>query len=350
MSFWQGFAQAFKDADAKRTEDRRIQEERQFAQETRLEDRKWQEEFFFKKLEAETASQRETMLLQGMLGSGGRRSGGSGGGGADDSTVSLEVLMRAHPEIDPELAAQLAPFPNAIQTVFESLTDKKTEWANARLAWSPEQTNNMIRDIVPDPEIEVTPERVREIADLYRVDPSAEVFPGGPTFGTVIAGSLAGERSATVILDPTAAPDPMKPEAQRLFRETAENRMKGYLTNQIRQLNEEFALTTDSTNRTNAVTEEESTQLRQRINSLEALLSQVEDGFLDEALSSEFGTRALLDLWNSGDRTEYQRFFPSFKPHFNSIEEAQAAFQSGFIKPGQSVMVLDQGTYRQGRF
>lgn len=350
MSFWQGFAQAFKDADEKKTEDRRIQEERDFLSQQKADDRKWEEDFFFKKLRAESDEQRRTLLLQGT-GRSGRRSTGSSGSGGDDSSVTLEALVRAHPELDPEVVAQLAPYPEAIATVFETLNEKKTDWANARQAWTPETSNNFIMDIVPDGDEDITPERVADIAQMYGVDPSAEVYTGsGTTWGDVISQQEAGDPSAEVLFDPTAAPDPMKPEAQRLYRETAENRMKGYLATQLQQLNAEFAEKTDPTSRDTAVTEGESVRLRDEISAVEGLLEQVENGFLDEALSSEYGTKALQDLWNAGDRTEYKRFFPSFKPHFASPEEAKAALASGFVQPGQSIMVLVDGVYKQARF
>jgi hypothetical protein len=350
--FWQGFAQAYKDADAKKTEDRRILEERQFREKEISSDRKWQEDFFFRKLAAETEAERRNALLTRSGGSGrgaGGSSGGNGGGGSQEGGITLETLVRAHPELDPEVVAQLAPYPDAIAATYEELTRKKKEYADNRQAWSPELSNNFVRDVVPYDDEEITPERVADIAQMYGVDPSAEVYAGsGTTWADVIADQEMGGRSATVLFDPNAAPEPMKAEDERLYRETAGGRMKGYLTTQLQQLNAEFATKTDPTRRDVAVTEEDAAAMRDEIAAVEDLISQVDEGYVDEALSSEYGTKAMQDLWNSGDRTDYRQMFPSFTPHFASPEEAKAALASGFVNPGQKLMVYVEEKDPQG--
>jgi hypothetical protein len=353
MSFWMGFAEAYKDADAKKTEDRRILEERQFREQEISSDRKWQEDFFFRKLAAESEDARRNALLgrggsgRGATGS----SGGGGGGGNQEGGVTLETLVRAHPELEPEVVAQLAPYPDAIAATFETLNKRKEEYANARQAWTPELSNNFVRDVVPYDDEDITPERVADIAQMYGVDPSAEVYAGsGTTWSDVITDQEMSGRSATVLFDPNAAPEPMKPEDERLYRETAGNRMKGYLSTQLQQLNSEFADRTDPTRRDVAVTEEDAAAMREEIAAVEDLIGQVDKGYMDEALSSEYGTKAMQDLWNAGDRTEYQKMFPSFTPHFTSADEAKSALASGFVKPGQKLMVLVDGTYKQARF
>lgn len=350
MSFWQGFAQAFKDSDEKKTQDRRLQEEREFIIGQKIDDRKWEEDFFFRKLKAETEAERQNLFLSGRVGAGRGATGSTGTRGSDDSAIPLEALVRAHPELDPELVAQLAPYPDAIKTVFEELNSKKTEWANSRQAWSPETSNSFIRAIVTSGDEEISQERILEVAEQFNIDPTAPIFPGGPLGSDVIRDRLAGDPTATVLFNPEAAPDPMKPEEIRLYRETVESRMKGYLTTQLQALKAEYGTMTDTTDRTNSAGTPEATDTLARIQALEGLISQVDEGFLDEALSSEYGTRAMMDLWNSGDRTEYQRMFPSFKPHFTSAEEAKEALAAGFVRPGQSLMVLVDGTYRQARF
>lgn len=62
MSFWQGFAQAFKDADDKKTQDRRITEERAYDSAVREDSRKFEREMFWTKL----GEERRTALMQAV--------------------------------------------------------------------------------------------------------------------------------------------------------------------------------------------------------------------------------------------------------------------------------------------
>lgn len=60
MSFWMGMARAFKDADTKKTEDRRIVEERAYDSQVRDDARKFEEKMFWDKV----AEDRRTALLE----------------------------------------------------------------------------------------------------------------------------------------------------------------------------------------------------------------------------------------------------------------------------------------------
>lgn len=62
MSFWQGFAQAFKDADDKKTQDRRILEERTYDAQVRDDARKFERSMFWTKL----GEERRTALMQAV--------------------------------------------------------------------------------------------------------------------------------------------------------------------------------------------------------------------------------------------------------------------------------------------
>lgn len=62
MSFWQGFAQAFKDADDKKTQDRRITEERAYDAQVREDARKFERSMFWTRL----GEERRTALMQAV--------------------------------------------------------------------------------------------------------------------------------------------------------------------------------------------------------------------------------------------------------------------------------------------
>lgn len=347
MSFWMGMARAYQDADEKKTQDRRLQEERDFLKAEKASDRKWEEDFFFRKLRAETDAERQNLLLRG----GSSRRGSGSGSGSSDSTVSLQALVKQHPELDPALVAKLAPYPDLIEEVFSSLNDRKEAWATGRQAWTPELSNNFIRDVVPEGDEELTSERIQSIAEMYGVDPAAEVYSGsGTTWGDVISQTEGG--GATLITDPMAAPDPMKPEQQRLFSEQIGSRISGQLQNQLTALNAEWAAATDPTSGVSSLPAEEAAKLRQEISAIESLIEQVDGGkgYMDEALNSEYGTKVVQEMFEAGNTFDYRRMFPGFKPHFASPEEAKAALSSGFIQPNQPIMVLVDGTYKQARF
>jgi hypothetical protein len=348
MSFWMGFAKAFKDSDDKKTEDRRIQEQRDFLQSEKADDRKWQEDFFFRKLSAETEEQRKTMLLQG---GGGRRSAGGGSGGSAGG-MSLQALVTRFPQLDPEIVANLAPFPDKIEEVYNALSDSQQSHADARVVFPAESLNNFIRDVVPE-DGELSSERIQELAQAYGVDPASPVTPDSrTTWEDAIRQTYQPEPSATVIYDPAALPAPMKPEAIRLYQEQIKSRLDGYLSVQTQQLRAEFGNLTDPTgnNRNNAAVGERGQQIQEEISRIEALADQVSKGFIDEALNSEYGTRAVQDIWNAGITTDYRQMFPMFQPHFASPEQAEAALTTGFIKPGQRIKVLVDGVYKTARF
>jgi hypothetical protein len=345
MSFWMGMARAYQDADTKKTEDRRINEERAFATEQRDADRKWEEDFFFRKLSAETKAQRQNLLLQG---GGARRSGTGGGSSSGDSNVPLTALMKAFPGLDPEVVAQLAPYPEQVTEVYNTLTEKRQEYANARIAWTPEMANGFISDILPTDGEDLSSERIQSIAQMYGVNPNEEIYSGsGITWGDQIRRNEMVDPSATVITDPSALPDPMKPEEQRLYQEQIKGRLGGYLDQQVQQLQAEFGARTEG-RRNDAVSTEDSRRVQDEIASINALKEQVKEGYLDEALNSEYGTRAIQDMWDAGNVVEYQRMFPMFKPHFASTSELSAAVQSEFVKPGQNVKLLvTEGNFQE---
>lgn len=351
MSFWMGMARAYEQADQKKTEDRRINEQRAFEAEQVASDRKWQEDFFFRKLSAETTATRQNTLLEGLFSGGGSRRSGSGGG-SSESEVPLEALIKAFPELDPDTLAELTPYPNAIGEVYKTLTEKRQAYADSRQAWTPEMTNSLVRDIVGSGEEEITPERIAEISDMYGVNPMDEIYPGaGTTWGEAIQSAPMSTPEATVITNPI--PDPLAPEQERLVRDTVKSSLSGYLTKELDELNAEYGTLTDPTSGIELTGEQQNrvTQLQQEKENISSLLDQVtEQGFVDEALNSEYGTEMIQSMWESGNQIEYQRLFPMFQPHFPTKEAAEAALATGFIKPGQRIKVLDGGTYRSARF
>jgi len=339
MGFWTGVAKGLEQDNERRFQEKQAEGNRAFQREL---------------LSTKMTNDRQQMLLkarldrenqfleQGFRGIAGGSGGGSGSSSGAGGGVTLQALVTRFPQIDPETAAELAPYPGQVKEVYTALSELEESYANSGQLFPSEMVNNFIKDIVAE-DTEPTPERVSEFLGLYGLSPTEELVPG-ITNEEMAQRALRRPPSATVITDPAALPAPMKPEQERLFRDTVGGQLEGFLRNEEGLARAEFQRLTEES-KVRALTDEEQTTADRYLAEAQkagALAGQVEKGFTDAALSSEYGTQILQSMWDSGNRVNYRRIYPSFTPHFATDEQATSAAKSGFIQPGQPIRINGQ--------
>lgn len=323
MSFWTGFAQAVKDSDDRKFKKELLGEERKHAR----------EDFLFK-----TGEQRKTALLS-TLAKGGV-GGGSRSGGSKSSPISIEALSKQFPGLSKEKLAQLAPYPEAIAQVHSKLMKTQKEVLDAGGTWDPQMGNSMITGVAKayeeDPEMKA--QKVQSILNMYGVKADEPIYDGAEkTWGDVAEESVKTAPQGTVIYDQASGPALMKPEEKATFRKNIENDLKGFLEKKLSDNRRTIGELSNTGPRGTSQPVPES--LKQDNAELQKLLDEIDQGYLDNALSSPYGTERYMQYAENDQRLTDFNVLPGFVPSFNTPEDVQKYFDKGLLKKGQTIRV-----------
>lgn len=245
MSFWKGFAQAFRDVDEKRTKEKLIKEERAYQEGVRKEDRAFQRQMFLERLnaqraDAEAAAARDreffdyktqqgrldTLLSKGISGtsaSGTSRGGGSTGSG---DSKGLLLSMAETWDVDSDTLAQFAGSADALKALDKALQDRAELHREAGTLFTAEEQNDLVLGAISTIRNvdEVTEEELQKAFDMYQPylgDLALEdEIPGtGVTVEDFFRKELA-KGTVTPVINQNIA-NPMKPEdVSRAVKET----------------------------------------------------------------------------------------------------------------------------------
>lgn len=325
MSFWKGFAQAYKDVDEKKTREKLIAEEREWATQQKVEDRTYESSEFDRRFQMETAASqqalREKLFFEGKLFGGGTSTGGSRS--STEEPVNFRAFMEQHPELDEETIAMLAPYPDALALVHKELMGYKAGAPELGHAVDPTRINQFVRGIVPDdPEGAITEDRIREQAQIYGIDVTDEEVS--------LLASRSGPPSATVITDPGALTLP-KEAVEKEFRSMVLGDVLGDLQTRLRDATRDQDVTLAA-------------DLREQI--------EIAKNRPQTYLNTPEGTSLLQQYWEAGWTTSPYRAFTGFTPTFqgagpddpNLRQQVKSAIDSGFIQPPQNIRVIDPTT------
>lgn len=323
MTFWAGFAQAFRDADEQKFKEKLISDERAWETEQLAEQRKYDEDTWKRRFDAETAASLEELFvketLTGVGTGGGTRRSGSGGSASDRMSFEAFMAIPANQQLDPEVISQLAPYEDKLFEINEAIQSGLTDAKETGRVIPPEALNGFIVDLIPsDPTETITSESIIERGKLYGINVSQRT---ADTLSTTL--NLQGQNVAPeVVLNPQVFSS-TDPSLEKTLRDQISGELIGSLEDQLR-------IARDQDNF------EEADRLKRLIavgaNDPTAVLNTAE------------GTDLVVSYLKNYD-VDINRMFPTFVPSIRGGSDAEMQAQlgalerAGLIRPGSRVKV-----------